>query len=1222
MNDDADQKDQSVENGEHENGGFDPSPEVVSNEKKMSLAPSVKGEDEKPVNERPQWDNQYEFLMSCIATSVGLGNVWRFPFVAYQNGGGAFLIPYIIVLVVIGKPMYFLETVIGQFSNSNCVKVWDMSPAMRGTGYAQTLGAAYVLSYYMSIIGLCMYYFAMSFSGTLPWAVCQPDWPNCVPSGASVNMTAIEGEPTSSAEYYFTRTVLRQSDGIHDGIGTPIWDLTLCLLASWAVIWLIVARGVKSSGKAAWFLAIFPYCVLIILLIRAVTLPGAVNGIIFFINPEWSKILELQVWYAAVTQVFFSLSVCSGALIMFSSYNGFTQNVYRDSMIVTTLDTFTSLISGITIFGVLGNLAYELNYDDVSDVIKGGGTSLAFISYPDAIAKSPFAPQLFAVLFFLMMAVLGIGSGVALLSTVNTLLLDAFPKVPTIVMSSIVCVCGFLVGLIYVTPGGQYVLEIVDHYGGSFMRLFASIAETMGVCWIYGVENLCLDIEYMLGIKISAFWRVCWAIVTPVLMCTVFFYSMITAERIVFGEDYEYPWGAYLAGDLLQYAGMAMVPLFIIIGLWIYRSKNVVETFKNAFRKRPTYGPTDPERFRDWKNFKQQKKEEREAKRKNLLHHYCVILFKGYSRMADMSCRKRPRWDNKYEFWVSIISATVGFGNVWRFPFIAFQNGGGAFLIPYVIILVLIGSPLYFLETSVGQFSNRNCVNVWEMSPAMKGTGYAQTLGAAYNLTYNVSLIALCLYYIAMSFSNPLPWSVCDPEWTDCIPSGTSVNMSEVEGDLVSSAEYFFRRTVLRQSDGIHDGIGTPLWDLSLCLLAGWIIIFVVVSRGIKSSGKAAWFFALFPYVGLTVLLIRAVTLPGAEDGILFLITPQWHRMLEFGVWYQAATQIFFSLSVSSGILIMYSSYNNYNNNVYKVSLLVSYLDSVTSLVAAIIVFAVLGNLAHELNYDDITKVIKGGGTSLAFISYPDAIAKSPFAPQLFAVLFFLMLVSLGLGCGVAMMSTVNTMLLDKFPRVPFTLMSIGVCVCGFSVGLVYMTPGGQYILEIVDFYGGPFMRVFTSIPETIGFCWIYGIENICLDIEFMLKRKTSSYWRVCWAVVTPIFMFVIFTYAMVTSDRIKFGGTYEYPWEAYFAGEMLRYIGISLVPLFMLIGLWRNRSTNVIQMIKDSFRKAPTYGPLEKKDFHEWKEFRQSAKVQRAGQRRNWLHHIGVVLFKGYKTD
>ncbi|XP_032525752.2 sodium-dependent nutrient amino acid transporter 1-like [Danaus plexippus] len=610
------------------NIAFSPSPE------KLNINPEQNPQQNKKkitnIRERPKWDNQLEFLMSCIATSVGLGNVWRFPFVAYQNGGGAFLIPYIIVLFIIGKPMYYLETVLGQFSNSNCVKVWALSPAMKGTGYAQTLGAMYLVSYYVSIIALCFYYLAMSFQSPLPWAVCAPEWANCVPSGESVNISEIAGNPLSSAELYFTHTVLRQSNGIHSGIGVPLWDLTLCLFISWVIIFLIVARSVKSSGKAAYFLALFPYVVMIILLIRAVTLPGAVNGILFFVTPVWSKILEIRVWYAAVTQVFFSLSVCSGTLIMFSSYNGFRQNVYRDSMIVTTLDTFTSLISGITIFGVLGNLAYELNYDDISNVLGSGGTSLAFVSYPDAIAKTPFLPQLFAVLFFLMMATLGVGSGVALLSTINTVLLDSFPRVPTHFMSAGVCSALFLIGLIYVTPGGQYVLELVDHYGGTFMRLFSAIVETIGVFWIYGLENICLDIEYMLGVKTSFFWRICWMVVTPLLMIFVFFYAIITTDKLVFGDDYEYPSSAYLAGDLLQYIGMAMVPLFILIALKKYRTNSVVGTIRNAFRPKDTYGPQSDELREGWVKFRQEAKTQRKIKRKNWLYHFFIILFKGY----------------------------------------------------------------------------------------------------------------------------------------------------------------------------------------------------------------------------------------------------------------------------------------------------------------------------------------------------------------------------------------------------------------------------------------------------------------------------------------------------------------------------------------------------------------------------------------------------------------
>ncbi|CAH0723409.1 unnamed protein product, partial [Brenthis ino] len=580
--------------------------------------------------ERAMWGNQIEFLMSCIATSVGLGNVWRFPFTAYRNGGGAFLIPYIIVLLFIGKPMYYLECYLGQFSSRNAVKIWALSPGLKGIGYAQSLGCSYILSYYVPIIALCLYYFSMSFQSTLPWAVCDPEWINCVPSGLTENIILTENS-TSSAELYFTKTVLQISEGIEGGLGLPVWYLTLCLFASWFTIFIIVSRGIKSSGKASYFLALFPYVIMIILLISTVLLPGSGNGILFFLTPQWEALASLKVWYAAVTQVFFSLSVCTGPLIMFSSYNGFRQNVYRDAMIVTTLDTFTSLLSGITIFGILGNLAYVLDRD-VSEVVGTGGTGLAFVSYPDAIAKT-FQPQLFSVLFFVMMMVLGIGSAVALLSAVNTILLDAFPHVRTIFISGFSCTVGFAVGLIYVTPGGQYILELTDYFGGTFLILFCGIAEVAGVIWIYGVENICLDLEFMLGIKTSFYWRLCWGIITPAMMIVVFIYALIASDPLEFGDDYEYPTAAYVAGYLMVVGGILFVPLFMCISMYKNRSAgNFIEILKSSLRKKLSWGPRSPSVHREWLLFRETAKTERLKKRTSWLNHCWKMFTGGYRR--------------------------------------------------------------------------------------------------------------------------------------------------------------------------------------------------------------------------------------------------------------------------------------------------------------------------------------------------------------------------------------------------------------------------------------------------------------------------------------------------------------------------------------------------------------------------------------------------------------
>lgn len=163
-----------------------------------------------PTKDRDQWGNDIEFLFSCIALSVGLGNVWRFPFTALQNGGGAFLIPYLIVLFLIGKPVYYMEMLLGQFSSRGSIKVFDICPAMRGLGYSQTMATGIVTTFYASIMALTIRYFLASFQDPLPWTKCKDEWSeanvtcvsaserNGIYGGASANHTG-----RSSAELYF-----------------------------------------------------------------------------------------------------------------------------------------------------------------------------------------------------------------------------------------------------------------------------------------------------------------------------------------------------------------------------------------------------------------------------------------------------------------------------------------------------------------------------------------------------------------------------------------------------------------------------------------------------------------------------------------------------------------------------------------------------------------------------------------------------------------------------------------------------------------------------------------------------------------------------------------------------------------------------------------------------------------------------------------------------------
>lgn len=330
---------------------------------------------------------------------------------------------------------------------------------------------------------------------------------------------------------HFSKEVLKETATIDAGIGTPDWKLVVCLIVAWICVGLILLRGIKSSGKMSYFLALFPYVTMGVLLVRAVTLPGSANGIMYFLTPQWGELLNPKVWFAAVSQVFFSISVCLGLIIMFSSFNRFDHNIYRDALIVTTLDTVTSVISGVIIFGILGNLAHETGSTDIGKVVQGG-TGLAFVSYPDAIAKFQWMPQIFSVVFFFMLFVLGVGTNVGLCVCLTNVLRDRFAGLSHVWAIVGVALVQCTIGLIYVTPGGQFLLNLIDYNAVTMVVYILAIAELVTVGWLYGVDRLCGDVEFMLGVQTGWYWRVCWAVITPAMMVTILVYQFVTLQPL------------------------------------------------------------------------------------------------------------------------------------------------------------------------------------------------------------------------------------------------------------------------------------------------------------------------------------------------------------------------------------------------------------------------------------------------------------------------------------------------------------------------------------------------------------------------------------------------------------------------------------------------------------------------------------------------------------------
>ncbi|KAG5670418.1 hypothetical protein PVAND_000684 [Polypedilum vanderplanki] len=565
-----------------------------------------KNEDRKIVTKdgviRQKWGRDIEFLLSCIAMAIGLGNVWRFPFIALENGGGAFVIPYIIVLILIGKPGYYLEMIMGQFSSRGTVKVYDCVPAMRGVGLGQMICLAMVATYYSAIVAIILYFLIVSFFPTLPWSECKDYWdvPCYSSSGSNSNITW-NNNTKSSAELYFLKDVLNARDTLEDGIGLPNWNLVGLLVFSWTIMFILLFKGVRITGKASYVTGTAPFIFLAIFFIRAITLEGSYEGIAYFFKPKWNDILKPKVWFEACTQVFFTLNVFFVNVIMCASYNRFEHKIQRDSAIVTTLDTFTSLLVGSITFGIVGHLSHELNRP-IKEVFRGG-PGLVFVTYPETIAKFKFWPQFFSVMFFLMLFILSFGSLLATSLSAMTVIRDRFKRIKDWQAALGFAIFGTIFGCFYTTPAGLLILNLVDSYCATFVIFILACLEIYTFSYIYGVARICKDVKFMLGFRPNIFWRVTWKFITPLIMTAIVIYTFVYFELPSDG-DYQYPVGAHIFGWFIALLGLIWVPVIFTTRVWKQKQETkLIEKIRAALRPTKNWGPLDPVTNAKYKEF-------------------------------------------------------------------------------------------------------------------------------------------------------------------------------------------------------------------------------------------------------------------------------------------------------------------------------------------------------------------------------------------------------------------------------------------------------------------------------------------------------------------------------------------------------------------------------------------------------------------------------------------
>lgn len=469
------------------------------------------------VNDRDEshgWTSRTAFVLGAIGSAIGIGNIWRFPFVCYENGGGAFLLAYLIALFSAGIPLLLLEMGLGHKSMSGAPRAFaGIKKPLEWVGWLAVLVGFVLVTYYAVIMSWCANYLVFSFD--LKWGK--------DPAG-------------------FFNSFLNKSDPSNIfSLGSIVPGILIGLVVMWIWVVLSVWKGARTVSKVVYVTVILPWLILIVFVIRGVTLPGALTGLSFYLTPDFAKLLEPKVWIAAYGQVFFSLSIGFGIMIAYSSFLPKKSDIVNNVFIIALADSATAFVGGIAVFSGIGFLCQQTGYsvDQIS-----GGPGLAFVTYPAIINQFPFAPQLFGVLFFVMLLTLAIDSAFSLLETVVTGVMDKW-QISRRTANIGIALIAMLCGIIFTTRAGLYWLDIVDNFNTNFALIVVGILEAIAVAYVLGPKVIREHANQISDFKIGAWWDWFLRIAVPVVLIGMLswtIYATIQADK---------PYGGYPASGVM-----------------------------------------------------------------------------------------------------------------------------------------------------------------------------------------------------------------------------------------------------------------------------------------------------------------------------------------------------------------------------------------------------------------------------------------------------------------------------------------------------------------------------------------------------------------------------------------------------------------------------------------------------------------------------------------------
>jgi len=453
--------------------------------------------------------------MAAIGSAVGLGNVWRFPYVCYENGGGAFLIPYFVALFTAGIPLMILEFSVGHWARSAPPEAFKkIGKKWEWAGWWAVLVPFAIALYYVVVMAWCFSY--MIYSLDLRWG--------------------------SQADVFFKNFL--GDTGTPEVFGSISIPVVLGLIVIWLCVFIILYKGVHRIGKIVAITVPLPTILLIILTIRGLTLPGAIEGISYYLTPNFSRLTDVNVWLAAYAQVFFSLGVAQGIMITYASFLKKKSDITNNAFIISLADAGTSFLAGFTVFSVVGYLAASQGVGITELGI--GGPTLTFITYPTAISLLPVAASFFGMIFYVALLTFGIDSAFSMVEPMVSGIHGKW-KITKAKATGFMCIIGFFISLVFATGGGLHWLDIVDHFIANFGLVMIGLVECLILGWMYTLSKLRDHANETSEIQIGRWWDILIKFVIPFIL---FLLLTIAIVDNITNPYLGYPWWVIVLGGV------------------------------------------------------------------------------------------------------------------------------------------------------------------------------------------------------------------------------------------------------------------------------------------------------------------------------------------------------------------------------------------------------------------------------------------------------------------------------------------------------------------------------------------------------------------------------------------------------------------------------------------------------------------------------------------------